>query len=151
MGTLLFLPSVSRRASWLWFLCICLLVGWLAEHWLLLMMALLPRQVDRGKCLCPNVNGFISARSTPIKYKITKSTSKKCTVEASQRKTFFVCVRQPNICPCVFFRVFSWKLKPFLTAALFTFTQNPKIFQDFPSHQIFRHMNKVLNININKN
>jgi len=37
------------------------------------------------------------------------------------------------------------------TKALFTSTQNPKTFQDSPSHQIFRHMHGVLNINKNKN
>ena len=30
--------------------------------------------------------------------------------------------------------------------ALFTSTPKPKIFQDFPSHRIFRHMHEVLNI-----
>jgi len=30
-------------------------------------------------------------------------------------------------------------------------TQNPKIFQDSPSHRIFRYMHKLLNIDKNKN
>ena len=36
-------------------------------------------------------------------------------------------------------------------ARLFTFTPKPKIFQDFPSHRIFKHMHEVLNIDGNKN
>jgi hypothetical protein len=40
--------------------------------------------------------------------------------------------------------VFSFK-------ALFTSTQKRKIFQDSPSHRIFRHMHGVLNIDENKN
>jgi len=39
----------------------------------------------------------------------------------------------------------------FLYKALFTFTQKPKIFQDSPSHRMFRRMNGVLNIGKNKN
>ena len=35
--------------------------------------------------------------------------------------------------------------------ALFTSYQKPKIFQDSPSHQIFRRMHGVLNIDENKN
>jgi len=38
-----------------------------------------------------------------------------------------------------------------LAKALFTSTQKPKIFQNFPSHRIFRRMHGVLNINENKN
>ena len=34
--------------------------------------------------------------------------------------------------------------------ALFTSTQKPKIFQDSPSHRIFRRMHEVLNIDGNK-
>ena len=36
------------------------------------------------------------------------------------------------------------------TRALFTSSQKPKIFQDSPSHRIFRHMHGVLNIDKNK-
>jgi len=43
--------------------------------------------------------------------------------------------------------MFSW----FDHKALFTSTQNPKTFQDSPSHRIFRRMHEVLNINKIKN
>jgi hypothetical protein len=33
---------------------------------------------------------------------------------------------------------------------LFTFTPKPKIFQDSPSHQIFRRMHEILNIDEKK-
>jgi hypothetical protein len=35
--------------------------------------------------------------------------------------------------------------------ALFTSSQKPKIFKDFPSHRIFKRMHEVLNIDENKN
>ena len=41
-------------------------------------------------------------------------------------------------------------LENFFRHALFTSTQKPKIFQDSPSHRIFRHMHGVLNIDENK-
>jgi len=37
------------------------------------------------------------------------------------------------------------------TTALFNSPLNPKSFQDFPSHQILRHMYEALNIDENKN
>ena len=69
--------------------------------------------------------------------------------------------RAPAAVPCLvptrgvlrFWARQTWELRldrPH-TEALFTSTQNPKFFQNFPSHRIFRRMHEVLNIDENKN
>ena len=59
----------------------------------------------------------------------------------------FTCSRLKSIAPFTFFKMHI----PSMIWVLFSSPQNPKTFQDSPSHRILRHVHEALNIDENKN